>query len=74
MPMKARAVILIDYEFNTFLEAASEHEKIQKMVDELLANNPKATYSDFDFKERRGDTKFLARNAKFVKESASESA
>ena len=68
MPMKARAVILIDYEFNTFLEAASEHEKIQMMIDNLIKDNPHARYSDFDFKERRGNTKFLARNAKFVKE------
>lgn len=74
MGMKARAVILIDYEFNTFLEAASEHEKIQGMLNELVKDNPKATYSDFDFKERRGDTKFLARNAKFVKESSASTA
>lgn len=55
--MKARAVIVIDYNIEGgFKEAAAEQDKIEIAVAEIVKGNPNVVFHDVDMKERRGDT------------------
>lgn len=54
--MKARGLILIDFELpGGFKEAAEEQVKLEKAMQDLVRGNPRVVYSQCDIKERRGD-------------------
>jgi len=56
--MKARGIVIIDYELpGGFIEAAEEQQKLQKLVDELVRGNPRVIYHEVDVRERRGNQK-----------------
>lgn len=56
--MKARGIVIIDYELpGGFIEAAEEQQKLQKLVDELVRGNPRVIYHEVDIRERRGNQK-----------------
>ena len=53
--MKARGVIVVDYEFpGGFEDAAEELRKLKETVQTLSRGNPKVVFADCDIKERRG--------------------
>lgn len=54
-PMKARAVLVIDYEFNGFKEAGDEEQKLTKVLKDIVTGNKNVTNFQMDMKERRGD-------------------
>jgi tryptophanase len=51
--MKARAIIILDLKVDDY--AASEQQKIQKAVDEMVKDNTAVVWSGMTVKERRGD-------------------
>ena len=54
--MKARGLILVDYDLpNGFMDAAEEQKRLQEAMEELVRGNNRVTYSQCDIKERRGD-------------------
>ena len=54
--MKARGLILVDYDLpNGFMDAAEEQKRLQNAMEELVRGNNKVTYFQCDIKERRGD-------------------
>lgn len=54
--MKARGLILIDFELpGGFKEAAEEQVKLEKAMQDLVRGNPRVVYSQSDIKERRGE-------------------
>ena len=53
--MKARAIIILDLKVDDYLHAASEQQKIQKAVDEMVKDNTAVVWSGMTVKERRGD-------------------
>jgi hypothetical protein len=56
--MKARGLILIDYDFpDGFKEAALEEARLEAAMQELVRGNNRVTYYQSTIKERRGDGK-----------------
>ena len=56
--IKARGLILIDYELpGGFVDAAEEQKRLQETMDNLTRGNNRVTYFQCDIKERRGDGK-----------------
>lgn len=56
--MKARGIVIIDYDLpGGFIEAADEQKKLQEAVHALVKGNPRVVYSEVDIRERRGDQK-----------------
>lgn len=56
--MKARGLVIIDYDLpNGFIEAAEEQQKLQQAIEELVRGNPRVVYHEVDIRERRGDQK-----------------
>jgi hypothetical protein len=56
--MKARGLILVDYEFEGgFKEAAAEEKRLEEAMNALVRGNNKVTYFQCTIKERRGDAK-----------------
>ena len=53
--MKARAVFVIDYEFNGFKEAGDEEQKLTEVLKDIVTGNKNVTNFQMDMKERRGD-------------------
>lgn len=54
--MKARGVIVIDYEFpGGIKEAAAAQEKLEQAMNEIARGNNRVVYYQCDLKERRGD-------------------
>jgi flagellar biosynthesis/type III secretory pathway M-ring protein FliF/YscJ len=53
--MKARAVLVIDYEFDGFREAGEEEEKLASMLKNIVTGNKSVVNYQMDMKERRGD-------------------
>lgn len=54
--MKARAIAIIDYEFqNGFIEAAEEQKKLEQAIKDLVRGNPRVIYHEVDVRERRGN-------------------
>lgn len=53
--MKARGVVLIDYTFPNFMEAAAEQRKLEDAIKGLTAGNPYVATTQVDIRERRGD-------------------
>jgi hypothetical protein len=56
--MKARAIIIVDFEINGgFSEAAREEQKVKDAIAALSKDNPCIVYTDMEMKERRGNGK-----------------
>jgi len=56
--MKARGLILIDYEFpGGYREAAEEEERLTEAMNALVRGNGRVVYYQCTIKERRGDSK-----------------
>ena len=54
--MKARGVIIIDFEFqNGFKEAGEQQVALEKVIDNFVTGNNAVVYHQVDMKERRGD-------------------
>ena len=53
--MKARGIIVVDYEFDGFKEAAEEQQKLEEALKSLVTGNKRVVYHQMDLKERRGD-------------------
>lgn len=54
--MKARGLILIDYELpGGFRDAAEEEKRLQDAMNDLVRGNNRVVYYQCDIKERRGD-------------------
>ena len=54
--MKARGIILIDYELpNGFRDGADELDRLEKAMQQLVDGNKHVVYYDCDLKERRGE-------------------
>ena len=56
--MKARGLILIDYELpGGYMEAAEEQKRLEEAMNNLVRGNNRVSYYQCDIKERRGDAK-----------------
>ena len=54
--MKARGIVVIDYDIDGgFKEAAEEQEKLEQAISEITKNNKRVVFHQVDMKERRGD-------------------
>jgi hypothetical protein len=54
--MKARGLILIDYELpNGYMDAAEEQKKLEEAMAKLTQGNPRVKYCQCTVKERRGE-------------------
>lgn len=54
--MKARGLILVDYDLpNGYMDAAEEQKRLNAAMEELVRGNNKVTYYQCDIKERRGE-------------------
>jgi len=54
--MKARGLILVDYELpGGFMQAAEEQKKLEDAMKDLVRGNPRVVFYECDIKERRGD-------------------
>ena len=63
--MKARGVIVVDYDLpGGLMEAAEELEKLKVSMKELARGNPRIVFADCDIKERRGNGHPDVRNLK----------
>lgn len=64
--MKARAIIIVDFEINGgFSEAAIQEQKVKDAIAALAKDNPCIVYTDMEMKERRGDGKPEVSRMKF---------
>lgn len=64
--MKARGVIVIDYDFpGSFAEIAKELERLEQLMKDATHGNPRVVYRDCDIKERRGDKRPDLRTMRF---------
>jgi|TARA_R100000541_G_scaffold47607_1_gene54647 hypothetical protein len=54
--MKARAVVIIDYNIEGgFKEAAAEQTRIEESIAAIVKDNKNVIFHQVDMKERRGD-------------------
>jgi len=54
--MKARGLILIDYELpGGYVEAAGEQKLLEEAMERLTKGNPRVVYCQCTIKERRGE-------------------
>jgi phage gp29-like protein len=53
--MKARAVLVIDYEFNGFKDAGDEEQKLAEILKGIVTGNKNVSNYQMDMKERRGE-------------------
>lgn len=63
--MKARGVILIDFEFDNLKEAAAAQERLERAMEDLVRGDRHVVYYQSDMKERRGDNRPDLRQMKF---------
>ena len=54
--MKVRAIAIIDFDVESFAEAAVEDQRIKEVLAQYVASNKNVVWSGVDVKERR-DTK-----------------
>lgn len=55
--MKARGVIIVDFEFqNGFKEAGEQQVALEQAVANFVTGNQSVVYHQVDMKERRGDS------------------
>jgi len=56
--MKARGLILIDYELpGGYIDAAEEQKRLEEAMQNLVRGNNRVVYYQADIKERRGNEK-----------------
>lgn len=56
--MKARGLILIDYDLpGGFTDAADEERRLKQAMEDLVRGNNRVVYYQCDIKERRGDVR-----------------
>tara|TARA_R100001377_G_scaffold82683_1_gene63326 strand:- start:416 stop:619 length:204 start_codon:yes stop_codon:yes gene_type:complete len=56
--LKARGLILVDYDLpNGYMDAAEEQKRLNAAMEELVRGNNKVTYYQCDIKERRGESR-----------------
>jgi hypothetical protein len=54
--MKARGIVIIDYDLpEGFKQAAEEQNKLEETIKALVKGNPRVVYHEVDIRERRGD-------------------
>lgn len=54
--MKARGIVVIDYEIEGgFKEAAEEQDRLEEAVAGIVKGNKRVVFHQVDMKERRGD-------------------
>jgi len=53
--MKARGLLLIDFEFPGFKEAAKMEEQLEATMNAITKDNPFVVHQQMSLKERRGD-------------------
>lgn len=54
--MKARGIVVIDYEIEGgFKEAAEEQDRLEAAVAGIVKGNKRVVFHQVDMKERRGD-------------------
>ena len=54
--MKARGIVVIDYEIDGgFKEAAEEQERLEEAIANIVQGNDRVVFHQVDMKERRGD-------------------
>ena len=53
--MKARAVLVIDYQFGSFKEAGDEEDKLAAILKNIVTGNKAVVNYQIDMKERRGE-------------------
>jgi hypothetical protein len=52
--MKARGIVLIDYDIEGgFMEAAEEQKKLQEAIANIVKDNKRVVFHQVDMKERR---------------------
>jgi len=54
--MKARAVLVIDFNFDGFKEAGEQEEKLAEALKNIVTGNKHVFNYAMDMKERRGDS------------------
>ena len=63
--LKARGLILVDYELpNGFVDAAEEQRRLEQAMNDLVRGTSRVTYYQCDIKERRGNVKPDLKNLK----------
>ena len=53
--MKARGIIVVDYIFDGYKQAAQEEERLEKLLQTIVKDNATVVDYQMDLKERRGD-------------------
>lgn len=54
--MKARGIVVIDYDIEGgFKEAAEEQAKLEHAIQDIVKGNKRVVFHQVDMKERRGD-------------------
>lgn len=54
--MKARGIVIIDYDLpEGFKQAAEEQNKLEEAIRSLVKGNSRVVYHEVDIRERRGD-------------------
>lgn len=53
--MKARGILVIDYIFDGYKQAAHEEERLEKLLQTIVKDNATVVDYQMDLKERRGD-------------------
>lgn len=54
--MKARGIVVIDYDIEGgFKEAAEEQAKLEQAIQDIVKGNNRVVFHQVDMKERRGD-------------------
>lgn len=55
--MKARGIVVLDYDIEGgFKEAAEEQERLEQAIADIVKGNNRVVFHQVDMKERRGDT------------------
>jgi hypothetical protein len=63
--LKARGIILVDFDFDGFREAAEMQDILEKARDMIITDNKYVVHHQTDLKERRGDHAPDLRKMKF---------
>ena len=64
--MKARGLVVIDYDIDGgFLEAAEEQKKLEAAIASIVKDNKRIVFHQVDMKERRGNKTIDIKKMKF---------
>lgn len=63
--MKARGILVVDYEFDGYTEAAEEEARLAEALKTLVSGNRRVVHHQMDLKERRGDAPLDIKRMKF---------